>query len=72
MKMMVFGDAGSNRVSFSAYEAHVPHLATIVENRLLMEALWRRVQTQVGLTVFAGGAGHINKLGSGRRQPLTG
>jgi len=53
VKMKVFGDASNSRIGFSAYEAHVPHLATIVENRLLMQALWRRVQTQVGVTVFA-------------------
>jgi len=54
LKMKVFGDATGSRIGFSAHEAHVPHLATIVENRLLMQALWRRIQTQVGLTVFAG------------------
>jgi len=53
VKMKVFGDASGSRIDFSAYEAHVPHLASIVENRLLMQALWRRVQTQARVTVFA-------------------
>lgn len=51
--MQVFGDAPGSRIVFDAYEAHVARLASIVENRLLMTALWRALQDQPDLTVFA-------------------
>jgi ubiquinone biosynthesis UbiH/UbiF/VisC/COQ6 family hydroxylase len=45
LAMEVFGDAGS-RLRFSAYEAGVPELATIVESRALQRALWDVLEMQ--------------------------
>lgn len=42
--MEVFGDAGGARLAFDAHRARVAHLAHIVENRVLIDALWRRVR----------------------------
>jgi len=41
--MEVFGDAGS-RLVFDAHQAHVAYLAQIVENRVLVDALWQRLR----------------------------
>ena len=51
--MRVFGNTSGDGIAFSAYEAHVAHLASIVENRLLLAALWRSLRAQTELTVFA-------------------
>jgi ubiquinone biosynthesis UbiH/UbiF/VisC/COQ6 family hydroxylase len=53
-EMIVRGDAAPGRVRFSAYESHVPHLASIVENRLLVQALRRALAGGDGLTLFPG------------------
>jgi len=42
--MRVYGDAGGSRLTFDAHEARVAHLAQIVENRVLLDALWRRLR----------------------------
>ena len=42
--MQVYGDADGSRLSFDAHEARVAHLAVIVENRALLDALWRRLR----------------------------
>jgi ubiquinone biosynthesis UbiH/UbiF/VisC/COQ6 family hydroxylase len=42
--MQVYGDAGGGRLTFEAHEARVAHLAQIVENRVLLDALWPRLQ----------------------------
>ncbi len=52
-RMQVYGDAGDSRLVLDAYETHVDHLASIVENRLLLGALWRSVQAQRGVTILA-------------------
>lgn len=39
--MEIYGDDGSARLEFSAYDAGLRELAFIVENRLLAQALWR-------------------------------
>jgi ubiquinone biosynthesis UbiH/UbiF/VisC/COQ6 family hydroxylase len=56
-EMVVRGDAPPGRVRFSAYEAHVAHLASIVENRLLLRALHQALASGDGLTVFSGERG---------------
>jgi ubiquinone biosynthesis UbiH/UbiF/VisC/COQ6 family hydroxylase len=50
--MQVFGDAEGSRLAFEAQEARVTHLAQIVENRVLLDALWRRLP-QSAVSVLA-------------------
>jgi len=42
--MQVHGDDVASRLDFSAYDAGLRELAFIVENRLLQDALWQRLQ----------------------------
>jgi ubiquinone biosynthesis UbiH/UbiF/VisC/COQ6 family hydroxylase len=49
--MQVYGDAEC-RLTFEAHQARVAHLAHIVENRVLLDALWRRLR-QSGAAVLA-------------------
>jgi ubiquinone biosynthesis UbiH/UbiF/VisC/COQ6 family hydroxylase len=53
LEMQVFGDAPGSRIVFGAYEAHVARLASIVENRMLLAALWRGLRAQPEVKVFA-------------------
>jgi ubiquinone biosynthesis UbiH/UbiF/VisC/COQ6 family hydroxylase len=50
--MQVYGDANGSRLAFDAHEARVAHLAQIVENRVLLDALWRRLR-QSAVSVLA-------------------
>jgi ubiquinone biosynthesis UbiH/UbiF/VisC/COQ6 family hydroxylase len=50
--MHVFGDRLDARLEFSAYEAGLRELAFIVENRLLQDALWRRMRSAAAISVF--------------------
>ena len=50
--MEVFGDAAGSRLAFDAHQARVVHLAQVVENRLLLDALWQRVHDS-GVRIFA-------------------
>ena len=50
-QMRVFGDRSGSELSFSAYEAHVARLATIVESSALMTALYAAVQGQSDLVL---------------------
>ncbi len=52
-QMRIFGDRLGSELGFSAYEAHVSRLATIVENSALMAALQEAVRGQPELTVFS-------------------
>jgi 2-octaprenylphenol hydroxylase len=52
LEMEVFGDRPSSRIAFSAYDAHVPELAWIVENRLLQRALSDAVAAQENVVRF--------------------
>lgn len=54
-RMQVYGDAGSARLGFDAYEAHVQNLGFIVENQLLQHALWQALSAS-GVTLFSGSA----------------
>jgi ubiquinone biosynthesis UbiH/UbiF/VisC/COQ6 family hydroxylase len=67
-EMVVRGDAAPGRVRFSAYQAHVAHLACIVENRLLLSALRRALASGDGLTVFAGERGADVRWGADAAQ----
>jgi ubiquinone biosynthesis UbiH/UbiF/VisC/COQ6 family hydroxylase len=67
-EMVVRGDAAPGRVRFSAYEAHVAHLACIVENRLLLRALRAALASGDGLTVFAGERGAEVRWGADAAQ----
>lgn len=51
-EMRVFGDAPGAELVFSAYQAAVDRLATIVEARALQEALWSRLTEIRGLQIF--------------------
>jgi ubiquinone biosynthesis UbiH/UbiF/VisC/COQ6 family hydroxylase len=50
-QMRVFGDSGAE-LDFSAYEVGAPELGFILENRLLLAALWQQLQTQDNLTLI--------------------
>lgn len=52
-QMRIFGDRPGSELSFSAYDSHVPHLATIAENSALVAALRQALQGQEGLTQIA-------------------
>jgi 2-polyprenyl-6-methoxyphenol hydroxylase-like FAD-dependent oxidoreductase len=43
--MEIYGDDGSARLEFSAYDAGLRELAFIVENRVLARALWRAAES---------------------------
>ena len=53
LEMQVFGDAPGSRIVFGAYEVHVGRLASIVENRVLLAALWEALRAQPDLAVLA-------------------
>src|SRR5262245_32807388 len=62
--MEIHGDDGAARLEFSAYDAGLRELAFIVENRLLVDALWRklastavRVHCPAGCASLGPGAG---------------
>lgn len=50
-QMRVFGDDGAE-LDFSAYQIGAPELTFILENRLLQQALWQKLQQQDNLTLF--------------------
>ena len=50
--MRVYGDAIEAELDFSAYDAGLGELAFIVENRLLQNALWQRLQQAAHVRVF--------------------
>src|SRR5712692_3145655 len=50
--MRVFGDDGSSRLDFSAYESGVLQLAATVESGLLHHALWQGLERQRNLTLL--------------------
>ena len=52
-KMRVFGDRAGSDLTFSAYEAHVARLATIIESSVLVAALHGVLQDQPGLALFS-------------------
>ncbi len=52
-QMRVFGDRVGSELSFSAYEAHVARLATIVESSALVTALHSVLHCQPDLTLFS-------------------
>jgi 2-polyprenylphenol 6-hydroxylase len=53
LEMQVFGDAPGSRIVFGAYDAHLERLASIVESRELVAALWRALRAQPDLAVLA-------------------
>lgn len=50
--MRIYGDKPGSELAFSAYDAHVPELATIVENAALMAGLQGTLRGQRDLTLF--------------------
>ncbi|MEW6562378.1 MAG: UbiH/UbiF family hydroxylase [Pseudomonadota bacterium] len=50
-RMRVFGDRGAE-LDFSAYQAGAPELTFILENRLMLQALWETIQQQDNLTLY--------------------
>jgi len=52
-QMRIYGDQPGSELAFSAYDAHVPRLATIVENSALMAALQGTLRGQPDLTLFS-------------------
>jgi len=63
LEMQVFGDAPGSRIVFGAYEAHVARLASIVENRVLLAALWGALRAQPDMEVLA--PAHCESVGFG-------
>jgi len=55
-EMQIFGDRQPGKLHFSAYDAHVAHLASIAEGRLLTRALWGALGGHPQPVVFAGQA----------------
>jgi ubiquinone biosynthesis UbiH/UbiF/VisC/COQ6 family hydroxylase len=51
--MRVYGDDGASLIEFDAYRAGCAELAWIVEDRVLQAALWRGLEGQVGLALYA-------------------
>lgn len=49
--MRIFGDDGSSKMEFSAYEAGVNELAWIVESGELQRALWKQLERQSNLSL---------------------
>jgi len=52
-RMRIYGDQRGSELAFSAYDAHVPKLATIVESSALMASLHRTLRNQPDLTLFS-------------------
>lgn len=52
-QMRIFGDRAGSQLAFSAYDAHVDKLATIVENSALVTALQAALDTQPNCTRYA-------------------
>lgn len=69
--MRVYGDDGAASMTFDAYEAGVPELAWIVEDRVLQDALWRTLGTQDGLEIFAPATCAALELGEAARLTLA-
>ena len=53
-RMRIFGDRPGSKLDFDAYQSRVAHLATIVENRLLMNALQRALRDEGRVEWFSG------------------
>jgi ubiquinone biosynthesis UbiH/UbiF/VisC/COQ6 family hydroxylase len=50
--MQIFGDDNTASLNFNAYQASLPELAFILENRLLQDALWQTLQHQADLEII--------------------
>jgi 2-octaprenylphenol hydroxylase len=50
-RMQVYGDQSGGKLTFSAYEHGLRELAFIVENRLLQQAIGRRLESRPDITV---------------------
>jgi ubiquinone biosynthesis UbiH/UbiF/VisC/COQ6 family hydroxylase len=63
--MRVHGDDGSSLIEFDAYRSGVSELAWIIEDRRVQDALWRGLETQEGLSVYAGRSIRDLQIGDG-------
>ena len=70
-KMRVFGDSGSE-LSFDAYQASLPRLATIVEEGELLRALAAAAGFAPGLTRIEGSVDALHQQGEAARLLLAG
>ena len=70
-KMRVFGDAG-NELSFDAYQASLPRLATIVEESELLRALGAAAGFAPGLERIEGAFDSLQQQGEAARLSLAG
>ena len=70
-KMRVFGDAG-NELSFDAYQASLPRLATIVEEAELLRALGTAAGFAPGLERIEGSFDALQQQGASARLLLAG
>jgi len=64
--MRVHGDDGSSQIEFDAYRSGASELAWIVEDRRLQDALWRGMEAQERLSLYAGTA--IREMRVGERE----
>lgn len=54
-EMQVYGDDGTSRIDFCAYDSGLPELAFTAENRLLQHAMWQQLGAQQNLTLICPG-----------------
>jgi 2-polyprenylphenol 6-hydroxylase len=52
-QMLIYGDRARSRLRFSAYDAHVAKLATIVESSRLAQELYRALEGQPDFTLYS-------------------
>lgn len=51
--MRIFGDSGASEIEFDAYKAGVPELAWTVEDGVLQDAVWGKLEERESVQVFA-------------------
>ena len=71
MAMRVYGDGSRGAIGFDAREANAPRLASIVENRLLLQALAARLARMADLTICREAAAALRVDDDGARLRLA-
>jgi ubiquinone biosynthesis UbiH/UbiF/VisC/COQ6 family hydroxylase len=64
--MRIYGDDGASLIEFDAYRTGCSELAWIVEDGLLQDSLWRRLEGQDGVSLFSGSS--IRELDVSEKQ----
>lgn len=71
MAMRVYGDGSRGAIGFDAREAGAPRLASIVENRLLLQALAARLARMSDLMIYREAAAELRVEDDGARLRLA-